>query len=164
MVRSCVGDQEQEDEDDNDNDGSLVVGDSLDKDKQILLKLKNYLDNKTLADQGKYIYWNTNSSNSNPCQWQGILCSKEERVIGIDLSNSDITGEVFQSFSQLTELTHLDLSQNTLFGYIPDDLRNCQKLLHLNLSHNILDGELNVTGLTTLQMLDLSLNRFHGEI
>jgi Leucine-rich repeat (LRR) protein len=143
--------------------GSVVVGDSLDKDKQILLKLKNYLDNKTLADQGKYIYWNTNTSNSNPCQWQGILCNKAKRVIGIDLSNSDITGEIFQSFSQLTELTHLDLSQNTLFGCIPDDLRNCQKLLHLNLSHNILVGELNVTGLTTLQTLDLSLNRFHGE-
>lgn len=144
--------------------GRVIVGDSLDTDKQILLKLKLYLDNKTLADQGKYIHWDTNSSNSNPCEWQGIWCNKAKRVIGIDLSNSDITGEIFQSFSQLTELTHLDLSQNTLFGYIPNDLRNCHKLLHLNLSHNILDGELNLTGLTTLQTLDLSLNRFHGEI
>ncbi|KAJ1438903.1 Leucine-rich repeat [Sesbania bispinosa] len=105
--------------------GRVVVGDSLDTDKQVLLKLKKYLDNRTLADQG---------------------------------------GEIFNNFSQLTELTHLDLSQNTLFGGIPEDLRRCQKLLHLNLSHNILDGELNVTGMTSLQTLDLSMNRFHGEL
>lgn len=144
--------------------GSLVVGDSLDTDKQILLRLKKYLDNKTLADRGKYIYWNNDSSDSSPCEWKGILCNNAKRVISIDLSYSDITGEIFQSFSELTELTHLDLSQNTLFGNFPDDLRNCRKLLHLNLSHNILEGELNVSGLTTLETLDLSLNRFHGEI
>lgn len=136
----------------------------MDTDRQVLLELKKYLDNRTLADQGKYIYWNTNTSTSNPCQWQGILCSKANRVIGIDLSYSDITGEIFKSFSQLTQLIHLDLSQNTLFGNIPQDLRNCRKLMYLNLSHNILDGELNLTGFTSLKTLDLSLNRFHGEI
>ncbi|CAI8583454.1 unnamed protein product [Vicia faba] len=142
----------------------VVVGDSLDTDKQILLRLKKYLDNKTLADRGKYIYWNSDGSDSSPCEWQGILCSEEKRVISVDLSSSDITGEIFQSFSELTQLTHLDLSQNTLFGNIPEDLRNCRKLLHLNLSHNILEGELNVTGLRNLITLDLSLNRFHGQI
>ncbi|XP_020216023.1 probable LRR receptor-like serine/threonine-protein kinase At1g74360 [Cajanus cajan] len=142
--------------------GKVVVGGSLDTDKEVLLKLKLYLDNKTLADRGGYIYWNTNSSN--PCEWKGISCSGTRRVVGVDLSHSDITGEIFKNFSQLTELTHLDLSQNTLFGEIPEDLRHCRKLLHLNLSHNILDGELNLTGLKSLHTLDLSSNRFYGEI
>ncbi|RDX92269.1 putative LRR receptor-like serine/threonine-protein kinase, partial [Mucuna pruriens] len=142
--------------------GKVVAGESLDTDKEVLLKLKLYLDSKTLADRGGYIYWNTNGSN--PCEWKGISCSATRRVVGIDLSQSDITGEIFKNFSQLTELTHLDLSQNTLFGEIPEDLRHCHKLLHLNLSHNILDGKLNLTGLTSLQTLDLTNNRFYGEI
>ncbi|XP_057416594.1 probable LRR receptor-like serine/threonine-protein kinase At1g74360 [Lotus japonicus] len=142
--------------------GTVFAGDSLDTDKQVLLKLKDYLDNRTLADQGVYINWNTTTSN--PCEWQGIRCSRGSRVVGVYLSGSDITGEIFQSFSELTELTHLDLSQNTLFGGIPEDLRRCQKLVHLNLSHNILDGVLNLTGFTGLETLDLSMNRFQGEL
>ena len=138
--------------------GKVAVGESLDKDKEVLLKLKLYLDSKILADRGGYIYWNTNSSN--PCEWKGISCSATKRVVGIDLSNSDITGEIFKNFSQLTELTHLDLSQNTLSDEIPEDLRHCHKLVHLNLSHNILEGELNLTGLISLCTLDLSNNRF----
>ncbi|XP_027333575.1 probable LRR receptor-like serine/threonine-protein kinase At1g74360 [Abrus precatorius] len=143
--------------------GKVVVGDSLDTDKEVLLKLKGYLDNKTFADTGWYVYWNIHGS-TNPCEWRGISCSGTRRVVGIDLSNSDITGEIFKNFSQLTELTYLDLSQNTLFGEIPEELRNCHKLVHLNLSHNILSGVLNLTGLRSLQTLDLSNNRFYGEI
>ncbi|KAL2322080.1 hypothetical protein Fmac_026459 [Flemingia macrophylla] len=142
--------------------GTVVSGGSLDTDKEVLLKLKSYLDNKTLADRGGYVYWNTDSSD--PCEWKGISCSGSMRVVGVNLSYSDITGEIFKNFSQLTELTHLDLSQNTLFGEIPEDLRHCRKLLNLNLSHNILDGELKLTGLTSLHTLDLSNNRFYGEI
>lgn len=144
--------------------GKVVVGESLDTDKEVLVKLKVYLDNKIVDDRGGYIYWNTNSSNSNPCEWTGISCSATRRVVGIDLSNSYITGEIFNNFSQLTELTHLDLSQNTLSGEVPEDLRHCHKLMHLNLSHNILDGELNLTGLNSLHTLDLSNNRFDGDI
>ncbi|KAK7388902.1 hypothetical protein VNO78_23729 [Psophocarpus tetragonolobus] len=142
--------------------GKVVVGESLDTDKEVLLKLKSYLDKKILADTGRYIYWNTSSSN--PCEWKGIRCSDTRRVVGIDLSYSDITGDIFKNFSQLTELTHLDLSKNTLSGQIPEDLRLCHKLVHLNLSHNILDGVLNLTGLTSLHTLDLSNNRFYGNI
>ncbi|KAI4343918.1 hypothetical protein L6164_011210 [Bauhinia variegata] len=145
--------------------GTIVAGDSLDTDKAVLLRLKSYLDNQTLIDRGGYIDWNKN--NPNPCQWSGISCrfiGTTWRVVGIDLSENNISGEIFQNFSQLTELTHLDLSNNTLCGAIPPDLRQCQKLVHLNLSHNLLEGELNLTGLTSLQLLDLAVNRFTGEL
>ena len=146
--------------------GKFVAGDSLDTDKQVLLKLKSYLENQTLADSGGYMNWNKNTSN--PCEWTGISCSlinrTSWRVVSVDLSASFKGGEIFQNFSQLTELTHLDLSRNTLIGVIPEDLRRCQKLVYLNLSHNILEGELNLTGLTSLQTLDLSTNRIQGEL
>ncbi|XP_015943143.1 probable LRR receptor-like serine/threonine-protein kinase At1g74360 [Arachis duranensis] len=144
----------------------VIVGeDSLETDKQVLLELKAYLDSKTFEDHGNYVYWNRSTS---PCEWPGIWCTHingtTNRVVGIDLSGSEITGEIFNNFSMLTELTHLDLSQNTLFGDIPEDLRHCQKLIHLNISHNILAGELNLTGFRTLKTLDLSVNRLYGEI
>ncbi|CAL0325771.1 unnamed protein product [Lupinus luteus] len=141
--------------------GIVVVGDSLDTDKQVLLMLKSYLDNQTATDQGSYTYWNKRSTN--PCEWTGISCTNM-RVVGIDLSSNDIAGKLFANFSMLTELTHLDLSSNTLSGEIPQDLRQCYKLLHLNLSHNILTGELNLSGLTSLRTLDLSTNRMDGDI
>lgn len=101
---------------------------------------------------------------SNPCQWPGITCSENNRVTGIALRESSITGPIFKNFSSLTALTHLDLSTNTLGGAIPDDLCRSRSLKHLNLSHNILDCELNLTGLDQLEVLDLSLNRIHGEL
>lgn len=149
--------------------GKLVAGDSfnsLDTDKQVLLKLKSYLQNQTRANRGGYISWNKNSSN--PCDWSGISCSLLNgttwRVVKVNISSSDIYGNIFNSFSQLTELTHLDISWNSLTGVIPEDLRNSHKLVYLNLSHNTLEGELNLKGLAQLQTLDLSLNRFSGEL
>ncbi|KAL1288801.1 hypothetical protein HN51_057269 [Arachis hypogaea] len=145
--------------------GKLVAGSSMDTDKQIMLKLKSYIENQTVGETGRFMNWN----NSNHCDWSGISCSlingsDSWRVVSIDLSSSSISGEMFSNFSMLTELTHLDLSGNSFIGMIPEDLRKCQNLVYLNLSHNILEGELNLTGLTRLQMLDLSTNRIRGEI
>nr|XP_027190723.1 probable LRR receptor-like serine/threonine-protein kinase At1g74360 isoform X4 [Cicer arietinum] len=148
--------------------GKVVIGDSLETDKQVLLKLKSYLENQTFANRGEYIRWNNNNNNSNPCEWSGISCSlikgKKWRVVSVDISASEISGKMFQNFSQLSELTYLDVSLNTLSGEIPEDLSNCHKLVYLNLSHNILEGEMNLIGLKKLQTLDLSMNRIQGEI
>ncbi|XVF55870.1 hypothetical protein PTKIN_Ptkin06aG0071100 [Pterospermum kingtungense] len=140
-----------------------VLGDSLDRDREVLLNLKKFLEKQNRVNRGRYSEWNRRSSN--PCDWHGIFCSPDgSRVRGIDLSDSKISGEMFEDFSGLTELQHLDLSRNTLYGAIPDDLNSCRSLVYLNLSHNILRGELKLTGLISLEKLDLSTNRFHGEL
>ncbi|XP_040988774.1 probable LRR receptor-like serine/threonine-protein kinase At1g74360 [Juglans microcarpa x Juglans regia] len=147
--------------------GVLVAGDSLETDKVVLLNLKSFLQEKNLVNRGQYSEWSKQSSN-NPCDWPGIICSPingtTARVIGINLSDNHISGEIFRNFSLLTELSYLDLSRNTLGGMITEDLSRCQKLVHLNLSHNIFEGELNLTGLSKLEKLDLSVNRFSGEV
>lgn len=149
VVRLCVA-------------GRIVAGDSLETDRDVLLGLKNFLEDKNQVNRGRYREWNLSSWN--PCAWPGILCSSDERVISVNLSDNNITGEIFNNFSALTRLSHLDLSKNTLGGEIPADLSRCGSLVYLNLSHNLIRGELNLAGLKSLEILDLSLNRIGGEI
>ncbi|MBA0744089.1 hypothetical protein Gogos_006726 [Gossypium gossypioides] len=145
--------------------GTVVAsGDSLDTDKHVLLKLKSYLEEQNRVNRGRYSEWDTR--NSTPCQWYGVSCSPDgQRVIGINLSDNNISGDMFNQFSALTELRELDLSGNTIGGAIPEDLNRCSSLVYLNLSHNILEGELKLTGLNSLEKLDLSMNRrIEGDI
>lgn len=143
--------------------GKLVVGDSLDTDKQVLLSLKSFLEVKNVINRGgSYTSWN---ETDHPCNWPGISCdTTRTRVTGINLSQNKIAGEFFGNFSALTQLSYLDLSANTIGGLISDDLGRCQNLKFLNLSHNLFDGELNLTGLKSLEVLDLSVNRIDGNI
>lgn len=142
--------------------GRIVAGDSLETDREVLLSLKKFLEDNNQVNRGRYQEWNLSSWN--PCDWPGILCSTDERVISVNLSDNSISGEIFHNFSALTKLSHLDLSKNTLGGRIPVDLRRCESLVYLNLSHNIINDELNLTGLKSLEVLDLSINRIGGEI
>ncbi|KAL3513123.1 hypothetical protein ACH5RR_025840 [Cinchona calisaya] len=141
--------------------GKVVVGDSLETDKQVLLNLKSFLEEQNLVNRGSYSLWNTTSTS--PCNWKGISCDVN-RVIGINLSGNNIAGEFFGNFSDLTELSYLDLSMNTISGFVPADLGQCQNLKFLNLSHNLIGGQVNLTGLKNLEVLDLSVNRIDGDI
>ncbi|CAN1795700.1 Probable LRR receptor-like serine/threonine-protein kinase At1g74360 [Linum perenne] len=140
---------------------NLVAGDSLAADRDALLGLKSHLISRNRVNPGRYLQWNQ----SNPCNWPGISCSSDgSRVIGIDLADDNISGELYGNFSSLTALEFLDLSRNSLLGSLPADLSNCQTLAYLNLSHNILRGEVNFTGLRSLEVIDLAKNRFSGGI
>ncbi|XP_042501411.1 probable LRR receptor-like serine/threonine-protein kinase At1g74360 [Macadamia integrifolia] len=141
--------------------GQIVAARTSQSDKEVLLELKTFLQDNNPFNRGRYTEWNNNSS---PCYWPGISCSANERVTGINLSDYNISGKMFGNFSLITELSELDLSMNTIDGPIPDDFNRCKNLKYLNLSHNILEGELNLTGLINLATLDLTVNRFYGEI
>lgn len=145
--------------------GSIITvsGDSLERDREALLDLKSFLEKNNPVNRGRYSKWNQESSN--PCSWPGILCTENDsRVNGINLTDCNIASEMYRNFSSLTELSYLDLSRNTIQGPIPADINRCNNLKYLNLSHNILQGDLSLAGLSNLETLDLSLNRFYGEI
>ncbi|XP_024973314.1 probable LRR receptor-like serine/threonine-protein kinase At1g74360 [Cynara cardunculus var. scolymus] len=141
--------------------GKDAIGDSLESDKQVLLNLKSFLEQKNTVNQGNYKKWDRQAPT--PCMWPGISCSGD-RVTEIRLPENSIAGNLFGNFSALTQLAYLDLSANTIDGTIPADLGGCRNLKVLNLSHNIIDGQFNFTGLDNLQILDLSVNRLSGDI
>ncbi|KAM7266845.1 hypothetical protein ACFE04_009011 [Oxalis oulophora] len=129
--------------------------------RQTLLSFKAHLEMYNQVNTGEYTNWDKLSEN--PCEWYGISCFLG-KVNGIILANMKISGEMFGNFSALTELTHLDLSSNTIRGSIPDDIMFCRKLSYFNVSHNILMGEIKLTELNNLEIVDLSMNRMNGGV
>ncbi|KAM7254627.1 hypothetical protein ACFE04_004007 [Oxalis oulophora] len=87
--------------------------------------------------------------------WEGLKCSDSiydpPRIVSLNLSSSELTGELDRSFSSLAKLQVLDLSNNRLHGGVPpflaDDLAS---LKVLNLSGN------NFTGLVPEKLLERS--------
>nr|XP_043627868.1 probable LRR receptor-like serine/threonine-protein kinase At4g29180 [Erigeron canadensis] len=76
--------------------------------------------------------------------WEGVLCnytnSSPPQIISINLSTSDLTGQVAASLANLSSLETLDLSNNSLTGPIPDFLEKLSFLKFLNLRGNQLSG------------------------
>ncbi|XP_073015176.1 probable LRR receptor-like serine/threonine-protein kinase At1g74360 [Primulina eburnea] len=143
----------------------LAIGDSLQSDREVLLELRAYLEKENPVSMNRRIYTEWDHQELSPCNWPGISCNETtNRVTKVDLSDCNISGNLFQNFSALTELSYLDLSLNTIGGVLPEDLGQCRNLRLLNLSHNILNGALNFTALGNLEVLDLTLNRIQVDI
>ncbi|KAG6493392.1 hypothetical protein ZIOFF_048375 [Zingiber officinale] len=77
--------------------------------------------------------------------WEGLNCTNREesaRIVGINLSSSELTGFISSSFASLFAMESLDLSGNKLTGSIPEELGNLPSLRYLNLSGNSLNGDI----------------------
>ncbi|KAL5723025.1 hypothetical protein ACHQM5_006471 [Ranunculus cassubicifolius] len=141
--------------------GQIVNGSTPETDREVLMQLRSFLMSENKIIRGPYAEWSGRSLSH--CGWPEIKCSNG-RVTGINLSRCSISGFMFGNYSALTELLELDLSKNTIGGVIPADLNGCSKLTYLNLSNNIIEGQLNLTGLKSIKVLDLTGNRLSGDI
>ncbi|KAL5576866.1 hypothetical protein UlMin_018565 [Ulmus minor] len=78
--------------------------------------------------------------------WEGLNCSYDDlnppRIISLNLSSSELTGEVAPSIQNLTMIQTLDLSNNNFIGPIPEFLSLLPNLSFLNLDNNKLEGSL----------------------
>ncbi|XP_022144085.1 probable LRR receptor-like serine/threonine-protein kinase At1g07560 isoform X2 [Momordica charantia] len=74
--------------------------------------------------------------------WNGLKCSRSNppRIILLNLSSSELTGEIPFSLSNLTQLEALDLSYNDLSGSLPEFLAQLPHLKILHLAGNNLGG------------------------
>ncbi|XP_062087601.1 putative leucine-rich repeat receptor-like serine/threonine-protein kinase At2g19230 [Humulus lupulus] len=75
--------------------------------------------------------------------WEGLNCrndSDSPRIISLNLSSNNLTGEIASYIFNLTFLEELDLSNNSLSGPVPDFLSQMPTLRVLNLQQNNFSG------------------------
>ncbi|KAJ7513312.1 hypothetical protein O6H91_04G117000 [Diphasiastrum complanatum] len=82
------------------------------------------------------------------------------------LSKNRLVGSMPPEMSNLRSLSYLDLSENHLSGPIPAELGRCDQLFYLDLSVNDLEGEIpaGLQGLQVLGFLNVSRNHLTGRI
>ncbi|XP_077219809.1 receptor protein kinase-like protein ZAR1 [Tasmannia lanceolata] len=108
---------------------------------------------------------NWNSSDENPCSWNGITCSNLQ-VVSISIPKKRLVGFLPSSIGSLSFLRHINLRNNKLYGSLPLGLFDAQYLLSLVLLGNSFYGSVptEIGKLSFLQNLDLSQNSFIGSI
>jgi Leucine-rich repeat (LRR) protein len=83
--------------------------------------------------------WDVSTNNIHQVKWKGIIAN-EGHIVGIDLSDNNLTGVIPVELAQLPELRSLILKQNKLSGEIPSVLAGLSKLTNIDLSENELTG------------------------
>ena len=107
---------------------------------------ENWLSNRPLGD------------------WHGVSTDGNGRVIQLDLTNNQLSGEIPAELGKLSYLEVLRLETNRLRGEIPRRLGYLTDLKELTLSENGLTGEipLHLGNLANLELLQLTSNDLAG--
>ena len=116
---------------------------SLERDKLVLLELFDSTNGTNWTRKENWSESNTLSS-----QWSGVTVT-DNRVVGLDLSNNNLSGDMPQSITDITSLTSANFSSNDLSGVA--DFSNHSRIGSLNVSSNRLhfddlEPNVNVTG------------------
>lgn len=121
---------------------------------------------QSLQNQSDSVFTNWNSSDSNPCLWQGVTCNDKLRVVSIRLPNTRLSGFLHPSIGSLLSLRHVNLRDNEFQGELPVELYGLKGLQSLGLSGNSFSGLVpeEIGRLKSLMTLDLSENSFNGSI
>ncbi len=99
-------------------------------------------------------------------EWYGVTIDGSGRVIELNLSENELSGEIPPELGSLSNLQHLFLFRNELSGEIPPELGNLANLEGLYLSDNQLSGEIppELGSLASLRLLAIDGSRLSGEI
>ncbi|XP_054797511.1 receptor-like protein 6 [Prosopis cineraria] len=135
-----------------------VSGFCIEDQQSLLLQLKNNEFKFDASWSTKLVSWNQ-SFIFYYCDWSGVTCDKEGRVVGLDLSWEFIDGELHNSSALFCfqHLQNLDLSHNHFNSSIPPTIGNLKNLVSLNLSDNFFAGQIpmEISQLKNLVSLDL---------
>ncbi|KAL5761260.1 hypothetical protein ACOSQ2_020098 [Xanthoceras sorbifolium] len=137
-----------------------VPVDSLNGEGYALLSLK-----QSIHEDPDGALSNWNSSDENPCTWNGVTC-KDQRVVSVSIPKKKLSGFLPSSLGSLSDLRHVNLRNNKFSGSLPVELLEAQGLQSLVLYGNSFTGSLpkEIGKLRYLQNLDLSQNFFNGSL
>ena len=99
-------------------------------------------------------------------QWHGVETDDDGRVVGLRLSENNLTGAVPTELGDLSHLDALHLSRNQLTEPLPAAIGNLARLRELDLGETELSGEIPATlgQLVQLRILNLEYVPFTGSI
>lgn len=84
---------------------------------------------------------NATGSATSFCSWRGVECtSSADTVVGLDLSNLNLSGTISDAIQQLANLASLNISNNNFSGELPLSFTNLTRLQFLDISHNSFNG------------------------
>ncbi|KAF7129893.1 hypothetical protein RHSIM_Rhsim10G0041600 [Rhododendron simsii] len=125
---------------------------------------------KAVANQSALNSWSfSNTTAGFICSFVGATCwnDRENRLIGLDLGDMSLGGQVPSALQYCHSLLNLDLSGNNLTGPVPSAICDwCPYLVTLDLSNNHLTGPIpdDLANCTFLNKLVLSDNTLSGGI
>ena len=129
------------------------------QDRAILVELYNATNGPNWTNRTNWL------QGDSPCNWFGISCNSEGRVVKINLSNN-LTGTLPASLGNLSQLQSLIFFQNPLTGTLPASLGNLSQLTSLNIEYTQINGEIpaSLGNLSKLKQLFLAQNQLTGII
>ena len=113
--------------------------------------------------------WRTKNrwlGNSHECDWYGIECNSDLRVIGIILNNNKLIGSIPTEIGIFRSLEKLNLRRNMIQGTLPTEIGNIINLEALLLMSNSIEGKIPTTigKLKNLEYIGLGINSLVGPI
>ncbi|KAJ8640732.1 hypothetical protein MRB53_017426 [Persea americana] len=102
----------------------------------------------------------------NPCTWFHVTCDAKNRVIRLDLGNTNVSGRLGPELGDLEHLQYLELYRNNMEGEIPKELGNLKNLVSMDLYENRFGGHIpkSFSKLKSLRFLRLNNNKLTGSI
>ncbi|XP_051124549.1 receptor protein-tyrosine kinase CEPR1-like [Andrographis paniculata] len=99
------------------------------------------------------------------CNFTGVSCNDQDRVVGIDVSGWSLTGKFPDDIcSYLPQLRILRAGNNRFAGNFPVGILSCSFLEELNMSSAGFNGPLpDFSPWRAIKVLDLSYNKFSGD-
>lgn len=100
-------------------------------------------------------------SDPNPCNWAHVQCTRDNRVIRIQVGNQNLKGSLPQTLNNLTELHVLEFQNNQLSGSLPSlsGLTQLQNILLNNNNFSSIPSDF-FDGMSSLQHVYLDYNHF----
>ncbi|XP_044487971.1 leucine-rich repeat protein 1-like [Mangifera indica] len=103
---------------------------------------------------------------TDPCTWFHVVCSRDNKVIKLDLGDYGLGGSLVPELGLLGDLESLEMFQNNITGPIPIELGNLSKLISLELYENKLNGTIpdSFGKLKALRFMRLNNNQLTGKV